>query len=107
MPVPQDRPDIVFDGPPGPECGRFVEVENERGESFGLGKWVERDDGYWVIRFTPRDAAPELYEALAAFVYEATHLSPQEDDGSHMARITGTVLASARAALSKALGERP
>lgn len=43
--------DIVFDGPPGPEGARFVEVES-RGRSFPLGKWVEREDGHWVIRFT-------------------------------------------------------
>lgn len=28
--------DIVFDGPPGPESGRFVEVENEHGRSVNL-----------------------------------------------------------------------
>lgn len=51
--------DIVFDGPPSNESGRFVEVENERGESVRFGKWVHRPDGYWVLRiegakeFTP------------------------------------------------------
>lgn len=42
--------DIVFDGPPGPEGPRFVEVENSEGKSICLGKWVERPDGYWAIR---------------------------------------------------------
>ena len=42
--------DIVFDGPPGPEAGRFVEVENESGASIGFGEWVERDDGFWALR---------------------------------------------------------
>lgn len=42
--------DIVFDGPPGPEAGRFVEVENDKGESITLGNWRQRDDGYWVLR---------------------------------------------------------
>ena len=42
--------DIVFDGPPGPVTGRFVEVENERGASIRVGEWVERDDGYWALR---------------------------------------------------------
>lgn len=45
-----DGVDIVFDGPPGPEAGRFVEVENANGESIKFGKWVERPDGYWVLR---------------------------------------------------------
>lgn len=42
--------DIVFDGPPGPEAGRFVEVENADRRSINFGEWVHRDDGYWVLR---------------------------------------------------------
>ena len=42
--------DIVFDGPPGHKSGRFVEVENEEGASVSVGEWVERDDGFWVLR---------------------------------------------------------
>ncbi len=42
--------DIVFDGPPGPEAGRFVEVENPEGQSIAIGEWIERKDGYWVLR---------------------------------------------------------
>lgn len=45
--------DIVFDGPPGPEAGRFVEVENPAGQSIRFGEWVKREDGYWVLRITP------------------------------------------------------
>jgi hypothetical protein len=42
---------IVFDGPPGPEAGRFVEVENEHGESIRLGKWREdpEGNGFWWL----------------------------------------------------------
>lgn len=42
--------DIVFDGPPGPVTGRFVEVEDESGASISFGEWVERDDGFWALR---------------------------------------------------------
>lgn len=42
--------DIVFDGPPGPESGRFVEVEDDAGKSISFGEWVKRDDGYWALR---------------------------------------------------------
>jgi hypothetical protein len=42
--------DIVFDGPPGPEAGRFVEVENDKSESIEFGGWQQREDGYWVLR---------------------------------------------------------
>lgn len=41
---------IVFDGPPGPTSGRFVEVEDEHGRSINAGEWVERDDGLWELR---------------------------------------------------------
>jgi hypothetical protein len=42
--------DIVFDGPPSHESGRFVEVEDEHGASIKVGYWVQRGDGYWALR---------------------------------------------------------
>jgi len=49
--VPQGEPvDIVFDGPPSHEAPRFVEVESPPGKSIRFGKWLQRDDGYWVLR---------------------------------------------------------
>ena len=53
--------DIVFDGPPGPEAGRFVEVENESGASISLGEWIERDDGFWALRI------PDYAELLGIY----------------------------------------
>ena len=47
--------DIVFDGPPGPESGRFVEVENQLGRSVDVGEWVQRPEGYWSLRIGPSD----------------------------------------------------
>lgn len=41
--------DIIFDAPPGPESGRFVEVERD-GKSINAGEWIKRDDGYWALR---------------------------------------------------------
>lgn len=52
--------DVVFDGPPGPEAGRFVEVENDEGHSINFGEWVKRDDGYWVLRINPRHPMPTV-----------------------------------------------
>lgn len=49
-PAQESYVDIVFDGPPSHESGRFVEVENEAGESIRFGKWIERPDGYWALR---------------------------------------------------------
>lgn len=42
--------DVVFDGPPSHESGRFVEVENERGEGVSVGEWIDRGDGMWALR---------------------------------------------------------
>lgn len=42
--------DILFDGPPAHESGRFVEVEDEEGKGLSFGEWIQRDDGYWVLR---------------------------------------------------------
>jgi hypothetical protein len=58
--------DIVFDGPPGPESGRFVEVEDAFGNSIRFGEWVQRPDGFWVLRIPASRsqiaALPELLE---------------------------------------------
>jgi len=43
---------IIFDGPPGPEPGRFVEVETDDGKSINAGEWIEREDGLWSLRIT-------------------------------------------------------
>lgn len=47
-----DYVDIVFTGPPGaePPFPVFVEVEDPKGRSIKLGEWLEREDGYWVLR---------------------------------------------------------
>lgn len=42
--------DVVFDGPPAPESGRFIEVENLAGASIAIGEWGNRDDGTWALR---------------------------------------------------------
>ena len=42
---------VVFDGPPGPVSGRFVEVVDENGHGIKLGKWCEREDGFWSLDF--------------------------------------------------------
>lgn len=42
--------DIVCDGPPSHESGRFVEVEDDTGASINAGKWVDRGNGLWALR---------------------------------------------------------
>ena len=46
--------DIVFkdiSGSGEPPHLEFVEVENAQGASIGAGRWIEREDGYTVLRF--------------------------------------------------------
>jgi len=43
---------IIFDGPPSHEAGRFVEVELDNGKSINVGQWIDREDGYWALRIT-------------------------------------------------------
>jgi hypothetical protein len=47
--LPSEEIHFVCDGPPGPESGRFVEVENERGEGRRIGEWRARSDGLWEL----------------------------------------------------------
>ena len=47
--------DIVFDGPPSHESGRFVEVENSKGASIRFGEWVQRPDGFLALRLPGYD----------------------------------------------------
>lgn len=64
--------------------------------------WAPENDADWHLIA----AAPELYEALKAMVYETTHLSPEDDDGSHWCKISREALSNARAALAKARGQQ-
>ena len=41
---------IIFDGPPSHESGRFVEVETDDGAGISVGKWIDRKDGLWSLR---------------------------------------------------------
>jgi len=60
---------IRFDGPPGPECGRFIEVENMLGASISIGEWIEDsngngvDDGHdWFLEFPDPRNVSLLYQ---------------------------------------------
>lgn len=49
---------IIFDGHPGPEGPRFVEIEDDNGKSVRIGDWSEHKpegyehEGYWQLRIT-------------------------------------------------------
>ena len=41
---------VIFDAPPGPEGGRFIEVETDDGRSIRAGEWLQRQDGNGALR---------------------------------------------------------
>ena len=80
-----DHIDIVFDGPPAPESGHFVEVEDSSGHSIRFGEWVERPDGYWVLRIPKPTLDGDVEAALAGVLLLAAGLDTQ---GKHEAADT-------------------
>ena len=56
--------DIVFDGPPGPESGRFIEAEDANGNSIRFGEWIERADGRWVLPITAADFQKQRFRVV-------------------------------------------
>ena len=42
---------IIFDGPPGPTSGHFIEVETDDGMSIKVGEWLQ-EGPYWKLRIT-------------------------------------------------------
>lgn len=72
--------DIVFDGSPDHKAPVFVEVEDEQGRSIRFGEWLQRPDGYWVLRISASArliaAAPEMRELIA----EQARVSCECDD---------------------------
>lgn len=55
---------IVFDGPPGPEAGRFVEVECAHGNSINVGAWHARGDGLHELRLADDPVSLNLSTAV-------------------------------------------
>lgn len=86
--MPDNKPllRILFDGPPSPESGRFVEVENADGASFNCGEWTQEND-LWVLSVTNIAEAdilaqPCVVEALKKAYLQDPHkvLQPWADN---------------------------
>lgn len=96
--------DIVFDGPPGPESCRFLEVEDEFQRSISVGQWLKRDDGYWVLRIsrTGLSIAPDpRTEAFGELLHALQMVRDANLDDPHIPPIA---LATINAAIAKAEG---
>lgn len=66
--------DIVFDGPPSYKSGRFVEVENEKGESVRVGQWIDRGDGFWALRLDHPQEIIELKQKVLESQADSQHV---------------------------------
>lgn len=71
--------DIVFDGPPGPESGRFIETETVDGHGIGVGEWIDRGDGTWALRLPVATSAVRRPLNLADFTAHMRETQPQRD----------------------------
>ena len=111
--VPAGQLEIVFDGPPSHESGRFVECEVD-GKSVNAGDWIERSDGLWALRLFPRSMPAEVVEVVEA-LRPFAHIAEWSDEDTRWAitrngwvrSITGADLQRARAALAALNHEQP
>lgn len=103
--------DIVFAGPPGPDAGRFVEVEDGSGKNIRFGEWIQRADGFWVLRIAASArliaAAPDLLAALNTVLDQVDYMADPPNcllNDPVGAMLPKEVIALARAAIAKAEG---
>lgn len=90
---------FVFDGPPGPEGGRFVECETPDGCSVKAGEWHERADGLWELRVPRLQSAPAMEDVERV----ARAMEPVLRDAINQRRFAGyTAERDFRSALAKA-----
>jgi len=55
---------IIFDGAPASKSGRFVEVEDDDGNSITVGKWEDRGDGTLALVLS-RESSPLALDEIA------------------------------------------
>lgn len=72
---------VVFDGPPGPESGRFVECETPDGRSINAGEWQQRPDGLWQLVVPGKIAAQPAAVPVAPAVQNPCGYQYLDPDG--------------------------
>ncbi len=92
--------DFVFSGPPGPEGPRFIEVENEAGESISVGQWFQRspedvEQGYWVLRVKEHPSLNQLGMTIHDVSTSKGFPAPNIDNFSEKVMLVVTELAEA------------
>jgi hypothetical protein len=64
--------DIVFDKIPSHDPAFFIEVENDKGASIRFGEWINREDGYAVLRIPNPERLHEAALKSSKALEEAT-----------------------------------
>ena len=96
--------DVLFDGPPGPIAGRFVEVENAEGKSIAAGEWLARGDGLWALRIGV-NADPKLIATATELVGALIHIQEYWNGSENERAMTDAlnhIVETAQAAITKA-----
>jgi len=70
---------LVFDGPPGPECGRFVEAEDRYGRSINVGDWIQVGE-LWHLVIKPRWPTIATGKLPLFVEHQIHHPRPHEGD---------------------------
>jgi hypothetical protein len=99
----QTRPiNVLFDGPPDHEAGRFIEVETDDGRSISAGEWIDRGDGSWALRIV---ALPTVETpAEAGIGTRSPSVRQPHDVAMRRLRDTAAAAHAADVRLSTALG---
>jgi hypothetical protein len=89
--------DIVFDDLPSHDGPRFVEVENEKGQSIEFGEWVKHDDGFAALRFRNPDQVSRLLTTLREVeMYLEEHADVDDNAAVRLlADVRGAIVAAA------------
>lgn len=101
--------DVVFDGPPSHESGRFVEVEAPDGRSVCAGEWIDRGDGMWALRIGIGYSKQQvLHEAIAAITHDREERQPLRAwDGMKRAeQVLADMLSDPNSATEAALSQK-
>jgi hypothetical protein len=70
--------EVIFDGPPGHNMPRFIEVEDENGFRTTVGEWFSCGiDGRWGLRISAKDIEQWHPEATHARVEAGRPAKPQ------------------------------
>lgn len=92
--------DVVFDGPPAHQSGRFIEVEDLNRAGVNIGHWIDRGDGYWALRIPLYNNKKEIDRLTDLFMSQTewSDMVDRENEALH------AVLAAAKSVVDTPSG---